>query len=665
MKKHIKLILYCSLFFLLAGVTSCKKYLDKEPASTVNPDDAYKNFYNFQGFTEELYNCIPSFCNRDDNNFFNNGEEEMWQLNAANQGAWVWQVDQGNFWTWQKEFGFGAGGSFLDAVNTNNGAVPSGLNTANDKRTKALWPGSWFGIRKANLGLQNLYKLTDATEEEKNIIAGQLYFFRAWFHFELITYWGGLPYISKVLPADQKLTLPRLTYQACADSIAKDFQKAYELLPGNWDDTQAGQGTKNELRINKWMAIAYLGKNYLYAGSPLMNMASGGAEEYNKEYCKKAADAFGILLKAVEDKTCQYRLIPWSNYSDMYYTNGQGGKMPGTAIVPVGSPNAGTYNEAIFRGPNWGGSDQSMNKEYLCAGVLQDRSWSQYATANYVNYFGMDNGLPINDVSKADVDDPTSGYDTHYPWKNRDPRFYINFGFDTQKQVLSSATGAKPYIYANLYTGGNYRDAAKGSNTGYLMMKYDPIGFNKYDNKYNNNQIHVAWLRLGDVYLMYSEAVAKGYENIYATSATLNQDAVWAINKIRNRVKLTDGSDLPGINAKFLGSVENFMSELRRERAVELAYEGHRFNDLRRWHLLAKSPYTLKTGISFDRDVPETNHANPTNNFLDKNVPQNNKINNLKEYVVWERFFSEKHYWLPLKRVDASMYLEFAQNPGW
>jgi len=164
---------------------------------------------------------------------------------------------------------------------------------------------------------------------------------------------------------------------------------------------------------------------------------------------------------------------------------------------------------------------------------------------------------------------------------------------------------------------------------------------------------------------MYSEAVANGYGNIYATSTTFPQNAIYTINKVRNRVKLSDGSSLPGVNAKYLVSVESFMSELRRERAVELAYEGKRFNDLRRWHLLTKYPYNLKTGISFDRDIPETNNTNPTNKFLDKNVPQNNKINNLKEYVVWERFYSEKHYWLPLKRVDASMYLEFSQNPGW
>ena len=671
MKKCNKIILYCGLFFFLAGsITSCSDYLDIKSGATGNPDDAYNNFRNFQGFTEELYNCIPSFCNRDDNNFFNNGEEEMWQQNATTQVAWIWNVDLGNFRAWIGP-GYGLGGSFLDATHTDQIGAPTGLSTDNNKKTKALWGGSWYGIRKANIGLANLEKMVDATQEEKDLIAGQLYFFRAWFHMQIISYWGGMPYIDQVLPSDQPLRLPRLTYQQTADKIAEDFKKAYELLPSDWDQIPSGQATlnKNELRINKWMAIAYLGKNYLYAGSPLMNKSSGGGEGYNADYCKKAADAFGTLLNAVENGTCQYKLIPWgtngTSYEQVYRTQGQGGRMPGSASI-----GGVTYLEAIFRGPNYGGTGQSMDKQYLCAGVLNDRSWSQYPTANYVNYFGMNNGMPINSVSKADVNDAVSGYDTHYPWKNRDPRFYLNFGFDTKKMVNSTATAqARQFTYANLYDGvkvGNYRvERNKGSNTGYLLMKFDPIGFNKFDNAFNNHQVHIPWMRLSDVYLMYSEAIAMGYNNIRATATTFSQDAVFAINKVRNRVLLPNGNPLPGVHASFLTSADVFMSEVRRERAVELAYEGHRFNDLRRWLLLTKYPYNVKTGITFDRDIPETNDVTPTNIFLDKVNPENNKINNLKEYVVLERLFTDKHYWLPLKQADASIYLEFSQNPGW
>jgi hypothetical protein len=97
------------------------------------------------------------------------------------------------------------------------------------------------------------------------------------------------------------------------------------------------------------------------------------------------------------------------------------------------------------------------------------------------------------------------------------------------------------------------------------------------------------------------------------------------------------------------------MSEVRRERAVELAYEGHRFNDLRRWFLLTESPYTLKKAVEFDRALTT----------FDKTDPSQNKVLNLREVVLVERKFSNKHYWLPLKVKDVSMYPEFYQNPGW
>jgi hypothetical protein len=84
---------------------------------------------------------------------------------------------------------------------------------------------AWYGIRKANVGLANLNLLTNATQEEKNLIAGQLYFFRGFFHFMLMQYWGGLPYIDQVIPADAVMRYPRLTYQQTADKAAEDFQK--------------------------------------------------------------------------------------------------------------------------------------------------------------------------------------------------------------------------------------------------------------------------------------------------------------------------------------------------------------------------------------------------------------------------------------------------------
>ena len=77
---------------------------------------------------------------------------------------------------------------------------------------------------------------------------------------------------------------------------------AADLLPINWDNTTVGANTKgkNDLRVNKIMALGYLGKNYLWAGSPLMKNGAqtGGANtySYDETYCRKAAEAFGELL---------------------------------------------------------------------------------------------------------------------------------------------------------------------------------------------------------------------------------------------------------------------------------------------------------------------------------------------------------------------------------
>ena len=82
---------------------------------------------------------------------------------------------------------------------------------------------------------------------------GQMYFFRAWWHFELMCYFGGLPYVKQAYESESIPELPRLSFQECADSCAEDFEKAASLLPMDWDETLAGQYTsgKNDLRINK------------------------------------------------------------------------------------------------------------------------------------------------------------------------------------------------------------------------------------------------------------------------------------------------------------------------------------------------------------------------------------------------------------------------------
>ena len=648
MKYTYKILLWGSLMSLMmSGLISCEDYLEKAPESIVSESDAFKNFRNFQGYIEEIYNCIPDKQKSYWTTSWNWGDDEIMNLEA--NWHMVNQVDLGNFWAWQAGR-MAQNGSWLDKNNASS--------TSTNKFDKAIWPLGWYSIRKANLGLANLDKLTAATQEEKDLIAGQLYFFRAWWHFEMMMYFGGLPYIDQVLPAGTKPTLPRLSYQECADKAGADFAKAAELLPIDWDKTAVGSNTlgKNQLRANKIMALGYLGKNYLWAGSPLMKNGAqtGGANTYNYDetYCRKAADAFGELLSLVESGQTQYSLAQFnykdiynhikadgatSRFSDIFYTTGQNWLMPGST-------------EAIFRGPStdFNGSNWNTTKTFgpKVQGLVEHDNIIHHPTANYVNFYGMANGLPLNH--------PESGFDPSQPFKDRDPRFYHDIVFDGFKYVNAAMPADMEYLrYCGLHTGGTMRGAANGSRSGYFIQKLVPHTANKYDGAYNwagNLHVYLPYMRLGDIYTMYAEACA-AFGGATGKSTKFDKNAAEAINTLRDRVGAGH------VHATITANRERFIDEVRRERAVELSFEGFRFNDLQRWLLLTEYPYNVKTSQEFDRLEND--------DFFKTNDPKNARVANWREQVILTRQFGTKHYWFPLKVSDTSMYPEFGQNPGW
>ncbi|MCH7410532.1 RagB/SusD family nutrient uptake outer membrane protein [Belliella sp. DSM 111904] len=632
MKKYIKLIMKGTAWTVMfLFISSCEDYLERTPQSIISEEQAFQNFTNFQGYVEELYHCIPNFTLSNWTSSWNWGEDEI--ESTAGTFHLSYNIDRGNFWAWQVENGAGTNG-WLDA--------PS-VNTNRDHKNKGLWPLAWYGIRKANMGLENLSMMVDATPEERRLIEGQLLFFRGWFHFMLIQYFGGLPYVDQVLPSDEQLTLPRLSYFECADKVALDLERAASLLPINWDNTEAGGRTpnKNQQRINKIMALGYLGKNYLWAGSPLMNSVSNGSQTYNAEYCRKASQAFGDLLQLVESGETQYSLIDFARYHNNFYTMGQNWALAG-----------GT--EAIFRSPYYSANDSHwrISKQYKPTFMDEGDPTNFYPTANYVHAnFGMANGLPLpKDVTQAD---PESGYDPHYPWKGRDPRFYAVIVYDGVKVVQGSIPDPNQEVnrFANLHRGGSYREVVTGSLSGYANRKISPLTANIFDRAFDwgsSLHINVPYMRLADIYLMYAEATLMGFNSVGGTSTTFNKTPVEAVNVIRSR------AGMAGVHESFLGSVSSFLGEIRRERAVELAFEGHRFNDLRRWLLLTEAPYNIKTSYEFDRS-----------GTFNADDPTENRIINMREEVIIERNLTPRHYWLPLKVSDVSLYPDFSQNPGW
>lgn len=646
MNKIFKTFIYTALSVgLTAGMTACSDYLDKEADSTVSEETSFANFTNFQGYVEEIYNCIPDKEKCYWVTTFNWGDDEI--MNTGLGDAHLeHQIDLGNYRSW--------------STNDQDWLYRSSSNpTSTNKFDHSLWPHAWYCIRKANIGLENLDKMTSATQEERNLIAGQLYFFRAWWYEEIMQYFGGMPYLKHSIDANKQLDYPRLSFQECADSCAEDFRKAADLLPIDWDNTTVGKKTlgKNQLRVNKIAALGYLGKVLLWAASPLNEhgpeLDGHDTYNYNTDYAKRAAEALGECLQLVESGKTQYSLAQFdysdiynhkksgaakSCYSDIFYTTGQNWLMPGST-------------EAIFRGPSsdYNGSNWNFTKTWgtKVNSLVEHDNCIHMPTANYVDNYGMKNGLPITD--------PKSGFDPKHPFKNRDPRFYHDIVFDGFKYVNTTITteADKDLQYCQLYTGGNIRSASNGSRTGYYTQKLVPHTANKYDGAYNwSGSLHtyLPYMRLADIYLMYAEACA-AFGGATAKSSNFSKTAEGAINTLRDRVGAGH------VGSEYTADNHKFMDEVRRERAVELAFEGFRWADLDRWLLLTVYPYNTKTSIEFNRVE--------NNDWYKHNDPAKAEVTGWKEEKILTRVYNTKHYRFPLPDKDVYLFNDFKQNPGW
>ena len=659
--------LLCGSLLLLAGsmsLTSCTDWLDKDPESIVADDEAFKNFRNFQGYVEEIYSLIPdkekvNYCTS-----WNFGDDAV--HNTEGYAHMDHQVDLGNYRNWY----------------TNNQCWLNGANSS-------LWRNSWYSIRKCNMGIENIKSLV-GTDEERDLLLGQLYFFRAWWHFELMCYFGGLPYIDQAFEASKIPELPRLSFQECADRCAEDFERAFDLLPFDWDDTVAGLQTsgKNDLRINKFMALCYLGKCYLWAGSPLMKefektknggvadllgaSSNGKTYDYDEKYCKLAVEALGKALDMVKKGTVRYKLAEYlysniydherdenaeTNYSDIFYTHKQSWQMPGTC-------------EAIFRGAYPGANSFNWNCAKIfgpkAAGLVEHDNIIHHPTANLIDQYGMANGQPIYLVRNGEyVLNPDSGWDPEHPYKNRDPRFYHDIVFDGFHYVINTENlnpEQKKLEYCQLYSDGAMRSVDNGSSTGYFIQKLVPHQCNVGDKWYDWDhalQGYLPYMRLADVYLMYAEAaaaIAKSAGALKTRTEYCSLSAVDAINALRDRVNTAD-LPMERVQANLMDTREHFIDEVRRERAVELSFEGFRWCDLQRWLLLTEPPYTVKYSHEFERLEK--------NSWFVNNNPKDAHIGNFHKKPLITRDCKSKHYWFPLPDKDTYLFAEFPQNPGW
>lgn len=629
--KTIKLLALLVPVLLLSG---CQKYLEKTPDSNITDEQVFGSYRNFQGYLDVLY-----------------GDG----LIVYHVQAYTSSFDFGDDVDCNKTFPSGYAiprGDYMWITGPNHNIDQNPFITTTQSAHFGLWDQGWANIRTCNYGLEHLDMLANATQDEHDKLEGQMLFFRAWNHFEIAKYWGGLPYVTTAYAPGDDMKLPRLSYKETLMKIVDDLTQAADLLPVMWDNTPMGPNTG---RVTKGAALALKARALLYAASPLTTKMETGNAVYDLDLCKQAAEAADEVIKLADQGV--YSLVPWSDYSYQF-----------ADCRPPASNNRAIYTtETIFakiKPATAIGGGQVTNfgiGRLHNSGRFGGNSVVTSPTANFVDLYETATGYAIADA-------PASDYNPLIPWANRDPRLWKTILVDGVKWV-ASLPASDPTAFIQLYTNvGGSNDigldrgsgASVQSTTGYLIRKYIPYKVNNKETpltEYNNFRFNCPYIRLAEMYLDFAEAANEVYG---PTVAPTDFDAggltaLEAINILRRRVKLPVAEDitaaeqvygaqsLPDVRPQYYASKEIFRDRIRNERSVELAFEGQRFIDLRRWYLSHLPQYKRRYECQF----------NKAHTYC-------------KEALLFEGQFDEgKHYWFPFKQSLVNQYEAFKQNPGW
>ncbi|HEY0176797.1 MAG TPA: RagB/SusD family nutrient uptake outer membrane protein, partial [Pedobacter sp.] len=473
--------------------------------------------------------------------------------------------------------------------------------------TSSTWTNSYNFIRACNNILIHGASATDA--ETKKYVA-EARFFRAWYYWKLMELYGGVPLITKVLATnDPELFTPRSSQAETADFILKDLSDAAKDLPLQSDLSGSDIG-----RITKGAALSLSARVALYEGT---------WEKYRGQ-----ADATQYLTAAV---TASGEIINSGVYA--LYT-GSGAQSYRYCFIEAGDDSKECILDRRYARNIFG---HDMPYQYDGTGYNPTRK--------LVDMYLDTNGIPITNPGTV-----FQGYGTMTSeYQQRDPRM-------TMTMIIPGTLTNRVFFSVNKVA--NYPDKPqRNPNTGYILYKYmseDATANNSGalgDASLFDYDRHL--IRYAEVLLIYAEATFE------KNGLISDIDLDLSINKIRDRV------NMPHLTNAFV-TVHglDMKTEIRRERTVELALEGFRYDDVRRWKTAeTEFPQDIR-GIKIKGSTWQTYplYSQPTyQNKTDAEgfmIAETNRV-----------FDPNKNYLQPLPTKEVAFYQAsghaLAQNPGW
>ncbi|GFR77253.1 starch-binding associating with outer membrane [Elysia marginata] len=480
------------------------------------------------------------------------------------------------------------------------------------------WNNAYALIRRANNMMEKATKFKD--DDAIKRYAAEARFFRAYNYWRLFRLYGGVPLIKKVLNTESKeLFKSRATMGATADFILLDLDKASALLPESVGAEEVG-------RITKWAANAMRARVALFMGT--WAKYHGLADE--NKYLDIAIESSKAVIESG-----QYELFKLSDEIDSYFK----------LFVEEGDDSKESIlDRRYLRNISEHGLPYRVHDGYI--GLPTKKLADMYLCVD---------GLPIEKSNKfKGYGTPTSEYD------HRDPRMEQTM-YRPGKKIFAVRFPDKgvecwPFfpqkIWPTGYAYGKYLSRDKDSNS---RVQGGKSHF--YDH-------HI--IRYAEVLLIYAESLFEKNGSV----SDVELDA--SINLIRDRV------GMPRLTNDFvIKNNMNMKDEIHRERTVELALEGFRYDDLRRWKTaeveLPKAIRGIKVKGSdwekpFKVPQPGKDKDSIKNPYREKKYQENTDAGGflIVEDASKRQFDPKKHYLrpLPTKEIRISKG-QLKQNPGW